>query len=62
LVADEAAREKRVEEDNDGNAPLFFGGGGNSGKENFDIDDDVSAFDALREGDCAVEDARWLRQ
>jgi hypothetical protein len=51
-----------VEEDDNGNAPLFFGGGSNSGKENIDIDDDASAFDALWEGDRAVEDARWLQQ
>jgi hypothetical protein len=51
-----------VEEDNDGNAPLFFGSGGNSGKRKIDIGDNASAFDALWEGDRAVEDARWLRQ
>jgi hypothetical protein len=62
LVADEVAREKRVEEDDNGNAPLFFGGGSNRGKENIDIDDNASAFDALWEGDRAVEDARWLQQ
>jgi hypothetical protein len=51
-----------VEKDNNGNAPLFFGSGSNSGKENIDINDNASAFDALWEGDCAVEDARWLQQ
>jgi hypothetical protein len=40
-----------VEEDDNGNAPLFFGGDGNSGKENIDIDDNASAFDALWEGE-----------